>query len=63
MRALNRLCRRLGFLVVPLPPSAKMLREHANVCESQHLRGDVHGGTDGCVRWMRAVASKIEDVR
>jgi hypothetical protein len=63
LRPFSRLLNRRGFVVVPLPPSAKMLREHANVCESQHLRGDVHGSTDGCVVWMRAVASKIEDVR
>lgn len=29
MRVINKLFRRLGFLVVPLPPSAKMLHEHA----------------------------------
>lgn len=57
---MNRLLRRFGFVLVPLPPSAKMLREHANVCESQHVRTDVHGGTDGCVRWMRDIASAVD---
>jgi hypothetical protein len=61
VKSLDRLCRRLGFLVVPLPPPGKMLREHANVCEAQHR--PPHYGTDGCVVWLRRVASAIEDVR
>lgn len=60
MRLINRLARRFGYVLVPLPPSAKMLREHANVCESQHVYMDVHGGTDGCLRWSRRVASIVD---
>jgi site-specific DNA-cytosine methylase len=33
---LNRLLRRLGVMVVPRPPSAKMLHEHANISECHH---------------------------
>lgn len=51
MNLLNRITRRLGFLVVPLPPSAKMLHEHANVSECHHPS---RGGNT--VRWMRRVA-------
>lgn len=59
MRYANRLLRRFGVMLAPLPPSAKMLREHANVCESQHLHGDVHGRTDGCVVWLRRAAGVL----
>lgn len=51
MTAVNRLLRRLGVLLVPLPPSAKMLREHANVSECHHPS---RGGNT--VAWMRRVA-------
>lgn len=56
MKLINGLLRRFGVILVPVPPSGKMLIEHANVCESQHIRADVHGGTDSCVRWARRVA-------
>jgi hypothetical protein len=61
MKIINWLFRWLGFLVVPLPPSAKMLREHANVCESTHP--GPHDRADGCVVWMRLVASSVKDSR
>lgn len=50
MRLLNAITRRFGFLVVPVP-SAKMLNEHANVCEAHHPS---RGGRT--VAWMRQVA-------
>lgn len=49
MNAVNRFTRRLGFLVVPCPPSAKMLHEHANVSECHHPS---RGGNT--VRWDAA---------
>lgn len=55
MKTLNRITRRFGFLIVPCPPSAKMLHEHANVSESHHPS---RGGNT--VRWMRLVASYVE---
>ena len=51
VRTINWITRRLGFLIVPLPPSAKMLHEHANVSEVHHPS---RGGNT--VRWMRRVA-------
>lgn len=63
MKIVNRVLRRFGAMLAPLPPSGKMLIEHANVCESQHLASDVHGNVDGCTRWMRRVAAVIIDVR
>lgn len=51
----NRLLRRLGLMVVPLPTSPKMLREHANVSESFHPS---RGGNT--VRWLRRVATLME---
>lgn len=55
----NAFLRRLGIIIVPLPPSAKMLREHANVSETHHPS---RGGNT--VRWMRRVADLVgEDVR
>lgn len=47
----NRLLRPLGLMLVPVPPSAKMLREHANVTETQH---PAYGVTT--VQWLRHVA-------
>lgn len=47
----NRALRALGVMVVPLPPSAKMLREHANISETHHPSG---GGKT--VKWLRDVA-------
>jgi len=55
VRLINRLTRLLGFMVVPRPPSAKMLREHANTSESFHPS---RGGNT--VRWMRHVAELID---
>lgn len=51
----NRPLRRFGLMVVPLPTSPKMLREHANVSESFHpsRRGNT-------IRWMRRVADLME---
>lgn len=54
MKIINRVLRRFGVMLAPLPPSAKMLIEHANVCESQHR--PPHVGADGCVQWMRRVS-------
>jgi hypothetical protein len=51
MRYLNRMLRFAGMMLVPLPPTAKMLREHANVSETHHPTG---GGKT--VAWMRRVA-------
>ena len=51
LSTLNRLLRRVGLVIVPVPPSAKMLHEHANVSESFHPS---RGGRT--VEWMRAVA-------
>lgn len=48
---LNRVLRPLGVMVVPRAPSAKMLREHANVSECHHPSRD--GRT---TVWMRTVA-------
>lgn len=55
-RLLNRLLAPLGVLVVPRPPSAKMLREHANVSEVHHPS---RGGNT--VAWMRRVADLVGD--
>lgn len=51
MTLINRLLRRFGVLLVPCPPSAKALHEHANVSECHHPS---RGGNT--VRWMRRVA-------
>lgn len=48
---INRLLRRAGLVIVPMPPSAKMLHEHVNVSESHHPS---RGGRT--VAWMRTVA-------
>ncbi|ONK10347.1 hypothetical protein STBA_10690 [Streptomyces sp. MP131-18] len=55
MKFINRLIGRFGVIVVPVPPSAKSLREHANVGETFH---PARGGK--CVRWMRTVADLID---
>jgi hypothetical protein len=53
---LNRFLRPFGAMLVPCPPSAKMLHEHANVSEVHHPS---RGGNT--VRWMRRVADLIGD--
>lgn len=54
MTLLNKVLRRFGVIVVPVPPSAKMLREHANVSEAHHPS---RGGNT--VLWMRRVADSL----
>lgn len=49
--AVNRVLRPVGVMLVPRPPSAKMMHEHANVSGSHHPAGS--GRT---VVWMRTVA-------
>jgi len=51
VRLINWLFSWTGLMVVPAPPSAKMLREHANVSEVHHPS---RGGNT--VAWMRQVA-------
>lgn len=51
MGVVNFLLRPLGIILVPRPPSAKMMREYANVAEAHHPS---RGGNT--VRWMRRVA-------
>jgi hypothetical protein len=55
MLILVRWLRRRGYVVVPLPPSTKMLREHANVSEPHHPS---RGGRT--VAWMREVADIVD---
>jgi hypothetical protein len=55
---LNRVLRAFGVLLVPCPPSAKMMHEHANVSESHHPS---RGGRT--VAWMRLVGSYMEGKR
>lgn len=55
---MNSLLRRFGYLIVPIPPSAKMLREHANVSETHH---PAKGGNT--VEWMRHVADMVPAAR
>ncbi len=55
MKTLNRLLLRFGYVVAPAPPSAKMLREHANVSESHHPSRE--GRT---VAWLRSTADLID---
>ena len=55
VRLINRLLSRTGMLLVPAPPSAKMLHEHANVSECHHPS---RGGNT--VAWMRKVAAIVE---
>lgn len=56
--ALNWVLRPMGLLVVPRPPSAKMMREHANVSEARRLSSQ--GRT---VAWMRTVADLMGEDR
>jgi tRNA G10 N-methylase Trm11 len=56
MRTVNRVLRRFGFVALPLPPTAKMLREHANVLET--ARPYVHGSFT--LRWLRHVADLVD---
>lgn len=50
-----RWLRRLGYVVVPAPPSTKMLRECANVAETHH---PARGGNT--VTWLREVADVVD---
>jgi hypothetical protein len=52
---INHILRWAGLMIVPRPPSAKMLREHANVSECHHPS---RGGNT--VQWMRRVADRME---
>lgn len=54
MKLLNRFLAVAGVMLVPVPPSAKMLHEHANISESFHPS---RGGNT--VAWMRRVASSM----
>lgn len=56
MNLINRALRPLGWMLIPRPPSAKMLHEHANVTEVHHPS---RGGRT--VDWMRRVADLAED--
>jgi hypothetical protein len=51
LAALNWALRPIGVMLVPRAPSAKMMREHANVSATHHPSGN--GRT---VAWMRTVA-------
>jgi hypothetical protein len=55
---INLALRPLGIMLVRRPPSAKMIREHANVSECHH---PARGGNT--VRWMRAVADSMGEDR
>ena len=52
MKLINRVLRPLGVMLVPMPPSATMLHEHANISECHHPS---RGGRT--VAWMRRVAA------
>lgn len=56
LRMINRPLRRVGYVIVRTPPSAKMLREHANTSESHHPS---RGGRT--VDWMRDVARSVDE--
>ena len=56
MYLINKVLSWFGVLLVPMPPSAKMLHEHANVSEVHHPS---RGGNT--VAWMRKVASYVEE--
>jgi len=58
LRALNWILRPTGLMVIPRPPSAKMMIEHANVSEAHHPSGS--GRT---VAWMRIVADLMGEDR
>lgn len=51
MKIFNRVLRWFGLMLVPCPPSAKMLHEHANVAEISY---PYQGGNT--ITWMRRVA-------
>jgi hypothetical protein len=55
MKTINRLLLRFGVMLAPAPPSAKMLREHANVSETHHPS---RGGRT--VAWLRVMADLVE---
>lgn len=55
MRLINRALRLAGLAIVPAPPSAKALREHANVSECHH---PARGGRT--VAWLRRVADLVD---
>lgn len=55
MKVLNRALLRIGYVLTPAPPSAKMLREHANISECHH---PARGGRT--VQWMRELATLID---
>lgn len=62
MRRLNKILRRFGVLLVPLPyplprgyGGGNTLREHANVSEARHPS---RGGRT--VEWMRRVAGYLD---
>ena len=52
MKMINKALKLFGVMLVPRPPSAKMMHEHANTSESHHPS---RGGRT--VQWMRHVAS------
>jgi hypothetical protein len=56
MKVLNRILLRAGYVLAPAPPSAKMLREHANISECHH---PARGGRT--VKWMRDLATIMDD--
>ncbi|WP_030024877.1 hypothetical protein [Streptomyces monomycini] len=58
MRLFNRVLVRFGYALVPAPPSAEALREHANVSESHH---PAHGGNT--VIWMRRLADLADQAK
>lgn len=55
MKTINRALLRFGYVLAPAPPSAKMLREHANVSECRH---PARGGRT--VAWMRGLATLVD---
>jgi hypothetical protein len=56
LSTVNRALRLAGLALVPVPSSAKMLFEHANVCESHR---NVHGHGDRCLYWLRSVGEVV----
>jgi hypothetical protein len=55
VKIMNRLLLRFGYVLAPAPPSAKMLREHANISECHHPS---RGGRT--VAWMRGLATLMD---
>jgi hypothetical protein len=55
MKNLNRVLLRFGYVLAPSPPSATMLREHANISECHH---PARGGRT--VAWMRGLATIMD---